>query len=163
MRIWYHGRGRVRNYIVFFLMIRRPPRSTLFPYTTLFRSILVVGVAMLASATLLPVLMALLGKRAWARGRVFSRLRRREGRSDGFWARWTEGVMKRPVVSLVVGSVVLLALAFPALDLQTENGALRQLDPSDETRQGFEAAAPLMGAGASTPVKVLVSSNDPST
>src|SRR3989449_11661495 len=25
--------------IVFFLMIRRPPRSTLFPYTTLFRSI----------------------------------------------------------------------------------------------------------------------------
>src|SRR3712207_7466618 len=25
----------------FFLMIRRPPRSTLFPYTTLFRSVLV--------------------------------------------------------------------------------------------------------------------------
>src|SRR5260370_20108312 len=26
-------------YIFFFLMIRRPPRSTLFPYTTLFRSL----------------------------------------------------------------------------------------------------------------------------
>src|SRR2546427_4785998 len=26
------------QYAVFFLMIRRPPRSTLFPYTTLFRS-----------------------------------------------------------------------------------------------------------------------------
>src|SRR5258707_4384341 len=26
----------------FFLMIRRPPRSTLFPYTTLFRSVVVV-------------------------------------------------------------------------------------------------------------------------
>src|SRR5574343_330495 len=26
-------------YLVFFLMIRRPPRSTLFPYTTLFRSV----------------------------------------------------------------------------------------------------------------------------
>src|SRR2546426_9160179 len=26
------------QYIIFFLMIRRPPRSTLFPYTTLFRS-----------------------------------------------------------------------------------------------------------------------------
>src|SRR3712207_8795655 len=26
-------------FIVFFLMIRRPPRSTLFPYTTLFRSV----------------------------------------------------------------------------------------------------------------------------
>src|SRR5438034_4517770 len=25
-------------FLIFFLMIRRPPRSTLFPYTTLFRS-----------------------------------------------------------------------------------------------------------------------------
>src|SRR5256885_15447966 len=31
----------VKNYVFFFLMIRRPPRSTLFPYTTLFRSHLV--------------------------------------------------------------------------------------------------------------------------
>src|SRR3989442_13752511 len=30
--------GRRRYSIFFFLMIRRPPRSTLFPYTTLFRS-----------------------------------------------------------------------------------------------------------------------------
>src|SRR5687768_5877059 len=29
--VWYY------RHIVFFLMIRRPPRSTLFPYTTLFR------------------------------------------------------------------------------------------------------------------------------
>src|SRR5258708_10977165 len=29
--------------VFFFLMIRRPPRSTLFPYTTLFRSVLAAG------------------------------------------------------------------------------------------------------------------------
>src|SRR5258708_12430201 len=29
--------------LFFFLMIRRPPRSTLFPYTTLFRSVLAVA------------------------------------------------------------------------------------------------------------------------
>src|SRR3712207_9412004 len=34
-RIRRHG---ARRDVVFFLMIRRPPRSTLFPYTTLFRS-----------------------------------------------------------------------------------------------------------------------------
>src|SRR5437588_12994766 len=28
----------VRDCIIFFILIRRPPRSTLFPYTTLFRS-----------------------------------------------------------------------------------------------------------------------------
>src|SRR2546430_12617096 len=31
------------THIFFFLMIRRPPRSTLFPYTTLFRSVPVRG------------------------------------------------------------------------------------------------------------------------
>src|SRR5256885_7827818 len=34
----------------FFLMIRRPPRSTLFPYTTLFRSLREAGVATNADA-----------------------------------------------------------------------------------------------------------------
>src|SRR5258707_5123376 len=32
--------------VFFFLMIRRPPRSTLFPYTTLFRSVLFVASAL---------------------------------------------------------------------------------------------------------------------
>src|SRR5947209_17118764 len=31
-------RRRLTHSLFFFLMIRRPPRSTLFPYTTLFRS-----------------------------------------------------------------------------------------------------------------------------
>ena len=33
------GGGVGGGLVVFFLMIRRPPRSTLFPYTTLFRSL----------------------------------------------------------------------------------------------------------------------------
>src|SRR5256885_17142842 len=33
------------KYCFFFLMIRRPPRSTLFPYTTLFRSLRRIKVA----------------------------------------------------------------------------------------------------------------------
>src|SRR3712207_7023199 len=40
--------------IIFFLMIRRPPRSTLFPYTTLFRSIDVTDVAQPALDFVLP-------------------------------------------------------------------------------------------------------------
>src|SRR3712207_9444206 len=34
----FHLTRDVLNMYFFFLMIRRPPRSTLFPYTTLFRS-----------------------------------------------------------------------------------------------------------------------------
>src|SRR2546425_9714735 len=42
-----------RFFSFFFLMIRRPPRSTLFPYTTLFRSVLHVGRPELARAVAL--------------------------------------------------------------------------------------------------------------
>src|SRR2546430_13263859 len=39
MSVWFlFGSGRLLSSCFFFLMIRRPPRSTLFPYTTLFRS-----------------------------------------------------------------------------------------------------------------------------
>src|SRR2546430_3489111 len=34
----FHSTYNSTNILFFFLMIRRPPRSTLFPYTTLFRS-----------------------------------------------------------------------------------------------------------------------------
>src|SRR2546426_7103661 len=37
--------------LFFFLMIRRPPRSTLFPYTTLFRSICTVSGAYIVQPT----------------------------------------------------------------------------------------------------------------
>src|SRR5260221_7860714 len=37
-------------FIFFFLMIRRPPRSTLFPYTTLFRSPMWAGLVAVANA-----------------------------------------------------------------------------------------------------------------
>src|SRR5258708_38949676 len=35
---FYYTFGFITVLLIFFLMIRRPPRSTLFPYTTLFRS-----------------------------------------------------------------------------------------------------------------------------
>src|SRR2546430_1334944 len=34
---------KIDMFFFFFLMIRRPPRSTLFPYTTLFRSLVAVS------------------------------------------------------------------------------------------------------------------------
>src|SRR5258708_35632889 len=39
MLFYIYGAAIQRLLFFFFLMIRRPPRSTLFPYTTLFRSL----------------------------------------------------------------------------------------------------------------------------
>ena len=134
-------------------------------------AIVVVAVAVLASATLLPVLLRLLGHRAYARGRGFSavagaarsRAPRRRGSTNpdrapraGFWAAWTARVTKRPALSAALAAAVLIAMAIPALQLGTTDGALRQFAKHDETRQGFEAAARLAGPGASSTVKVVV-------
>src|SRR3712207_8352787 len=46
-------------FIFFFLMIRRPPRSTLFPYTTLFRSLIVYRIFYYAVPWFLGVVLSL--------------------------------------------------------------------------------------------------------
>src|SRR2546425_1937785 len=46
-----HFLGLLFRFFFFFLMIRRPPRSTLFPYTTLFRSRCSTGRAASAACT----------------------------------------------------------------------------------------------------------------
>jgi RND superfamily putative drug exporter len=133
-------------------------------------AILVVAVSLLASATLLPVLIRLLGHRAYVDSpplafirRMFtSRARRRPGSTRpgyvrrGFWQRWTEAVTRRPVLSVLAASALLLALAAPALNLHTGTGALRQLPGDHEARAGTAAAAQITGPGAAAPVQVLV-------
>jgi RND superfamily putative drug exporter len=132
---------------------------------------LVVAVSVVASATLLPVLIDLFGHRAYARNRLFtvsglvlrSRSPRRPGstRPDadrrGFWRRWTDVVMRHPVVAVVGTTTLLLTLALPVLSLKTGTGALPQFPKGNETRVGFETAAAVTGRGASSPVEVLVS------
>src|SRR5687767_5264188 len=50
-----HNKKNYENYIyiIFFLMIRQPPSSTLFPYTTLFRSSPLTSASRMPSFTLL--------------------------------------------------------------------------------------------------------------
>jgi len=134
-------------------------------------AIIVVAISILAAVTLLPVLMSLFGRRAYARGRlaimfgllvrlVRTRPRRRgstraAAHRGGFWERWTAAVTRRPLVSAIAAAGVLLALAIPALSLHFGNGALRQFPKDNETRVGAELAAQKTGAGAAGPVQVV--------
>jgi len=133
-------------------------------------AILVVAVSVLAATTLLPALISLAGRRAWEPGRVVgpvtgalaSGVRRVLGRRRSadaapgqFWARWTGAIMRRPVIAAVGAAAVLLALAIPALQLEMRNGALQQFPKDHETRVGFDAAAKVVGAGATSPIEVV--------
>src|SRR5258707_5873077 len=69
--------------LFFFLMIRRPPRSTLFPYTTLFRSGLLVGLLGAQRSHQPPVLHDVDGVASPDRGPRHQRHHpRHEGRAD---------------------------------------------------------------------------------
>src|SRR4051794_26386802 len=133
-------------------------------------AIIVVAISILAAVTLLPVLMSVLGRRAYARGRRAIRFalrvrmartrRRRPGSTGatprrGFWERWTAMVTARPWISAGLTAAVLLALAIPALSLDFGNGALRQFPKDNETRVGAELAAQQTGPGATGPVQVI--------
>ena len=130
-------------------------------------AIVVVAVSILAAVTLLPALMRLLGRRAYARGRpaiitglMWRRVRwsrrrsgstRPEAHRGDFWERWTARVTRRPLLSAVASATILLVMAIPALSLEFGDGALRQFPEGNETRVGAELAARDKGAGASGP------------
>ncbi|HEX2071596.1 MAG TPA: MMPL family transporter [Thermoleophilaceae bacterium] len=131
-------------------------------------AIMVVAVSIVAAMTFLPALMAATGRRGYQPGRTagvvaaivggLRRLMRRPPRAEGapgFWQTWTDRVTRRPLATALAATVLMLALAIPALSLSTGDGALRQFPEGNETRVGAELAAKKLGPGAASPVEVV--------
>ena len=132
-------------------------------------AMVVVAIAIIAAIVLLPTLISLLGHRveaggvAWRATRFVRRhtveRRRRPGSTapDGdsaFWQRWTERVMRRPVLSVVLSAGTLLVLAIPVLSMETGTGALSQFPKDHDVTVGVELLADAGGGGAD-PVRVV--------
>jgi putative drug exporter of the RND superfamily len=122
-----------------------------------FAAALVVASTVLVSVTLLPALLAASGRRVFGR-RV--RSGRRPASSAAFRSpraeRLARVVVRRPLVSLVVAVVALLALAAPALNMrlgQNDPGGER---PSNPTRQAYDLVAQGFGPGENGPLVVVV-------
>jgi uncharacterized membrane protein YdfJ with MMPL/SSD domain len=96
-------------------------------------TMLVVAVAMIGSLTVLPALLAELGDRV-EKGRIpwISRLRRERG-ENRFWSAVLTPALRRPVVAAVAAAAVLLALAFPVLDMTTSQTGLSSAPKSAAT------------------------------
>jgi RND superfamily putative drug exporter len=143
----------------------------LVPDTTL-RSLglgaVIVGVvSVLVALTFHPALLMVLGDRI-DRLRVpwlGSRIAASAGEESPIWRRAVLAVMRRPSLSLVATTGVLLALAAPVLDLRLGAGGTAALPNSSTAKQGLLALERDFPAGAADPVTVVVdgSRTDPAT
>ncbi|RDH80395.1 MMPL family transporter [Mycolicibacterium moriokaense] len=123
-------------------------------------AILAVAVAVLTSTTLTPAVLATFGRAAAKRSWLLHWSRRPETTQSRFWTRWTGWVMRRPWLSALGATVLLLVLAAPAFSMVLGNSMQRQFDPTHEIRGGVNAAAEALGPGALGPVRVLVTFPD---
>jgi uncharacterized membrane protein YdfJ with MMPL/SSD domain len=129
---------------------------------TLFRSlaagaILAGVVSVLAALTLLPAVLGLLGDRINA-GRIpfFGRAAGRAGREGRFWGRIVHGVMRRPVVSVVLAAGFLLLLALPVLRLETGSQGRSALPDRFESKQGYVLLNEEFPGQTTDPVEIAV-------
>ncbi len=128
-------------------------------------TIAVVACAVAGSVTVLPAILELLGPRV-DRGRIpFLPHLRTDGTGSPFWSAVVDRVLRRPVLSIVLGTGLLLLLAVPALSLHVSKPSGETLSSQsnpvfatlDEIRKEFPStAAPALivavGAASEQPV-----------
>ena len=102
---------------------------------------LTVGlVSVLAALTLVPALLGLLGDRVNAlRVPLLGRVVGSAGREGGVWSGIARAVMRQPVASLLAALVLLLAAAYPVLDLRLSGPGIRSFPDEAPSKQGFLA------------------------
>jgi putative drug exporter of the RND superfamily len=116
---------------------------------------LVVLFAVATALTLLPALLSLLGDRVDA-GRLLGRRRPVRPAEDTAWWRFAHRVSGRPLPYLAVGSVLLLALAAPALQMETGFPDAGD-DPTSTThRRAYDLLADGFGPGVNAPLLLVV-------
>jgi putative drug exporter of the RND superfamily len=114
-----------------------------------------VVLVMAASLTLLPAFLSLIGPRI---GRVGGRQAAREADATrpAFWLRWVQRVQRRPAVTAIAATALMLALAAPALGLRLASSDAGN-DPAGQTsRQAFDLLAKGFGPGFNGPLQMAV-------
>jgi uncharacterized membrane protein YdfJ with MMPL/SSD domain len=122
-------------------------------------TILVVGVAMLGSITVLPAMLSKLGDKI-DKGRIPVIGKRAAQRTESrVWSWMLDRVLKRPLVAAIVAGGLLVALSIPAFGLHTANAgaqAIPQNSPVMKTYNRITAAFP----GAKNSAVVVVKADD---
>jgi RND superfamily putative drug exporter len=121
-------------------------------------AILVVITAVLASQTLLPAVMSLMGDKVNAIRIPFFQYNKKSSEDGGFWAKTSKVVMRRPVVSLVVAAGIILAAGIPFFDLNKgfSGMGLSELPDGLRSKEGFMVLQEEFGFIFDSPVTVAI-------
>jgi len=120
-----------------------------------------VLVAVLAALTVLPALLAVLGRRVDALPVRRRRTRPVTGAGPGAWARLAGSVMRRPVLYAVAVVGLLLALGLPFLRVTFGGIDARALPAGTESRQVAEALDRDFPGNSVHPIDAVVTGADP--
>jgi len=121
---------------------------------------LVVLLAVATALTLLPALLSLLGDRIDA-GRLFGRRRPVTQAADTAWWRFAHRVSGRPWPYLLVASMALLALAAPALRMETGFPDAGDDSTSTTHRRAYDLLAEGFGPGFNAPLLIVADLRSP--
>jgi putative drug exporter of the RND superfamily len=114
-----------------------------------------VVLVMAASLTLLPAFLSLMGPRI---GRVGRRQAARDadGTRPAFWLRWVTQIQRRPAVTAIAATALMLALAAPALGLRLASSDAGNDPAGQTTHQAYDLLAKGFGPGFNGPLQMAV-------
>jgi RND superfamily putative drug exporter len=116
-----------------------------------------IGVVLVLSAslTLLPALLRIAGPRIGRAGRR-SEDQDAAGAKPSFWLRWVRQVQRRPALTAVGATALMLAFAAPALGLRLASSDAGNDPAGQTTRQAYDLLAKGFGPGFNGPLQVAV-------
>jgi RND superfamily putative drug exporter len=118
---------------------------------------LIPAVSVMASITLLPVLLYKMGTRIDSLRVIPKKIVAADPGEAGFWHRWANYVVKRPVPILLAGLAIVVLLLIPAANLNPSDAEAKNLPGNGDAFDGRDAlAAAGISAGVLKPFDILV-------
>ena len=125
----------------------------------IFVVIAAVIAAVIASMTLLPAVLSLMGdgiNRLSIPWIGVAQERSHETKPGGVWDKISRGVMRQPLISLMLVGGLLIALLYPFFDINTGSSGVSSMPDGLESKEGFLILDEEFSAGEATPAEIVI-------